>query len=183
MDKEYRYTECGLQNVVIRGMHVCADDDGDTVYCIRNVTGLHKVIAHCIITRTHSIKPEELRFLRTEMSLTRAELAELVKKDQQTIGRWERGETEIDQNAEYLIRTVAAERLAIDTNTTLENLARNCVPSAEFKVIEIDGTNPDHYRPLAARPAPPGSASPASLDHLLENTATSTTVWCRQSLT
>jgi DNA-binding transcriptional regulator YiaG len=150
METDYRYTECGLQNVVIRGMQVIVDDDGDETYCIRNVTGLHKVIAHCIITRTHSIKPEELRFLRTEMGLSRAELAELVKKDQQTIGRWERGETEIDQNAEYLIRTVAAERLGIDTSITLENLARRCVPSAEFTVMEIDGTNPDHYRPLAA---------------------------------
>lgn len=150
MDNEYRYTECGLPNVVIRGMQVIVDDDGEEVYCIRNVAGLHKVIAHCIITRTHSIKPDELRFLRTEMGLTRGELAELVKKDQQTIGRWERGETAIDQNAEFLIRTVAAERLEIDTNTTLEHLARRCVPSADFKVIEIDGTNPDQYRPLAA---------------------------------
>lgn len=150
MQTDYRYTECGLQNVVIHGMQVLIDEDGEETYCIRNVGGLHKVIAHCIITRSHSIKPEELRFLRTEMGLSRAELAELVKKDQQTIGRWERGETEIDQNAEYLIRSVAAERLNIDTSMTLEDLARRCVPSAGFEIIEIDGSNPDHYRPLAA---------------------------------
>lgn len=150
MDNKYRYTECGLPNVVIRGMQVIVDDGGEEVYCIRNVTGLHQVIAYCIIMHAYGIRPDELRFLRTEMGLTRGELAELVKKDQQTIGRWERGETVIDQNAEFLIRTVAAERLGIDTNTKLEQLARSCVPSADVKVIEIDGTDPDQYRPLAA---------------------------------
>jgi DNA-binding transcriptional regulator YiaG len=150
MGKEYRYTECGLENVIIHGMNIVIDDAGEEVYCIPNILGLHKVIAHCIITRTHGIKPEELRFLRTEIGLTQAELAELVKKDHQTIGRWERGERPIDQNAEYVIRTIAAERLSIDPKMTCEELARRCIPTAAFEAIEIDGTNPEHYRPLAA---------------------------------
>lgn len=150
MITEYRYTECGLDNVIIHGMDVLIDDAGDEVYCIPNILGLHKVIAHCIITRAHGIKPEELRFLRTEMGLTQAELAELVKKDHQTIGRWERGEKPIDQNAECVIRAVAAERLGINTEMTCEELARRCIPSAEFTAIVIDGRNPTDYRPLAA---------------------------------
>ncbi len=146
----YRYTECGLDNVTIHGMPICTDDVGEEVYCIQNIVGLHKVIAYCIITGVHGLRPEELRFLRTEMGLTQAELAEIVKKDHQTIGRWERGEKPIDQNAEYVIRTIAAERLEIDPKLSFQELARRCVPSAEAKTIEIDGSNPDEYRLLAA---------------------------------
>jgi DNA-binding transcriptional regulator YiaG len=146
---DYRYTECGLDNVMISGMNILVDDAGDEVYCIKNVTGLHKVIAHAIIARPHGITPDELRFLRTEMGLTQAELAQIVKKDGQTIGRWERGEKPIDENAEVVIRMVAAEKLGIDPQMTVEEMAARCIPSATFEIIEIDGSNPGNYR-LAA---------------------------------
>ncbi len=82
--------------------------------------------------------------------MTQAELARVVKKDHQTVGRWERGETEIDQNAEFVIRLLAAERLGIDPQITVEDLADRCVPSAEGSMIEIDGSDPQAYRPKAA---------------------------------
>lgn len=148
--REYRYTECGLNNVIIRGAETAIDDDGEEMYTIPNINGLHRVIAHSIITREHGIAPEELRFLRTEMGLTQAELAELVKKDHQTVGRWERGETPIDQNAELVVRMVAAERLAIAPQVSVEDLARRCVPTAHATLIAIDGSDPQHYRQLAA---------------------------------
>lgn len=150
MERDYRYTESGLENVNIRGMRTCVDDAGEEVYCIPNILGLHEVIAHCIITRSHGIRPEELKFLRTEMGLTQAELAQIVKKDHQTIGRWERGDNPIDQNAEALIRVIAAERLQIDPELPVEDIARRCIPAADFEAIVIDGSQPDHYRPIAA---------------------------------
>lgn len=146
----YRYTECGLDNVIIHGMKVIVDDAGDEVYGIPNIVGLHKVIAHCIIARSHGISPKELRFLRTEMGMTQAELAQIVKKDHQTIGRWERGDCPIDPNAEFVIRMVAAEKLNIDPRLSREEIIRRCVPTARFEAIEIDGTDPKKYRPLAA---------------------------------
>lgn len=146
----YRYTECGLDSVIIHGMKIIVDDAGEEVYSIPNVMGLHEVIAHSIITRSHGMKPEELRFIRTEMGLTQAELGEIVKKDHQTIGRWERGEKPIDQNAEYVIRMVAAERLKIDPKVSNEEIARRCTPTAQFRQIEIDGSDPSEYRLMAA---------------------------------
>jgi DNA-binding transcriptional regulator YiaG len=147
---DYRYTECGLDNVTIHGAEVLVDDAGDEVYCIRNVVGLHKVIAQCIITHGHGITPDELRFLRTEMGLTQAELAALVKKDHQTIGRWERGEKTIDQNAEALIRMIAAEKLEVAGDMSAEETAARCIPSAELEIIDIDGSNPEEYKQIAA---------------------------------
>lgn len=150
MERDYRYTECGLDNVIIEGMAVIIDDHGEEVYCVPNVNELHKVIAGCIIASRHGLTPDQLRFLRTEMAVTQAELAKLVKKDHQTIGRWERGEKPIDQNAEAVIRIVAAERLGIRPDISFEELAGRCVPTAESSEIKIDGSDPNNYRPLAA---------------------------------
>lgn len=148
--RDYRYTESGLDTVLIENMDVIVDDAGEEVYAIPNALGLHRVIAHCIITRRHSISARELRFLRTEMGLTQAELAQVVKKDHQTIGRWERAECPIDQNAELVIRVIAAERLGIDPKVPVEELARRCVPNAGVDVILIDGSNPEAYQAKAA---------------------------------
>jgi transcriptional regulator with XRE-family HTH domain len=146
----YRYTECGLDNVVIHGMSIIKDDAGNEVYELPNVNGLHKVIAHAIVTTGHGLTPNELRFLRTEMGMTQSELAVLVKKDHQTVGRWERGEVPIDPNAEVVIRLHAAEKLDLNLSESVETVAARAIPSGEFRRIDIDGRNPRHYRLKAA---------------------------------
>lgn len=146
---EYRYTECGLDNVVIKGVAPVVDDHGDKVFRIENINGLHKVIAHGVLEHRHSISGEELRFLRTEMGLTQAELATLVHCDAQTIARWEKGQTPIDPRAEAIIRMRATEVLGLDKYESVEDVARRCVPSARIELIRIDGSNPKRYR-LAA---------------------------------
>jgi DNA-binding transcriptional regulator YiaG len=146
----YHYTECGLDNVQLENVAVITDDDDEEVCEISNIVGLHRVIAACIIHHSRGISPKELRFLRTEMGMTQAELAEIVKKDHQTVGRWERGETMIDPNAEAVIRLLATERLKLDRAESVEELARHCVPAAEVQVITIDAGDPRHYRPLEA---------------------------------
>ena len=150
MTTSYHYVESGLDNVVIEGMAPCVDDAGEEVYFIANILGLHKVIAHGIITHVVGISPRELRFLRTEMGLTQAELANVVKKDHQTVGRWERGETPLDQNAEAVIRAIAAQRLEIDPELSMEEIAERCVPSAAVVRIIIDGSDPSDYKLKAA---------------------------------
>lgn len=150
MMEKYHYTESGLDNVLIEGIQRCTDDAGDDVLTIPNINGLHRLLATMIITRTHGILPKEIRFLRTEMGMTQAELAALVKKDHQTIGRWERGETPIEQNAEFVLRVIARERLKLPEQPSAEKMAGWCVPSADPKLLEVDGSDPDHYRPLAA---------------------------------
>lgn len=147
---EYRYDECGLDTVVIHNMRVIVDDAGEEIYCIPNITSLHKVIAAALINRRHGLLPKELRFLRTELGLTQAELGQLVKKDHQTIGRWERGETPLDENAEVVIRAHAAEALGIAREGGIDELARRCVPSAQIEAIEIEAADPANYKLLAA---------------------------------
>lgn len=146
---EYRYTECGLDNVIIAGVSFVSDDAGEAVVRIPNVNGLHRAIALAIITRKAMMNGGELRFLRSEMGMTQAELAAMIHREPLTISRWERAETEIDANAETLIRLHAIERLELEVDDEVSAISGWSIPSAVQKPILIDGSDPDHYQ-LAA---------------------------------
>jgi transcriptional regulator with XRE-family HTH domain len=146
----YRYTECGLDNVEIDGVAFVTDDSGEPVVRIPNVNGLHQAIALGIVSRPHGMSGKELRFLRTEMGMTQAELADMIHREPLTISRWERNESPIDSNAETLIRAYAIEVLNLDVEASIRDLSGWSVPSASEEQIQIDGSDPHNYRPIAA---------------------------------
>ncbi len=118
----YHYTESGLDHVYITGLNPLIDDDGDEVIEIPYVAGLHAEIARGIILSKGAIDGKEIRFLRTEMGMTQAQLAEIVDVDSQTVGRWEREETSISSTAELVIRRIAGERLVDAFDESMERL-------------------------------------------------------------
>ena len=146
--KVYRYTECGLDNVFLEGVDVQQDDHGDEVYSIENILSLHKVIAHAIIGRRGGLSGPELRFLRSEMGLTQEELAKRLGCTRVTISRWERDEETMNLNAEVVVKLLAAEKMGIDPDMSIEDMALNSDWSAQVTEIRIDGSDPDHYRPI-----------------------------------
>ncbi|MBL4615898.1 MAG: hypothetical protein JKY27_13655 [Magnetovibrio sp.] len=150
VDKPYRYAECGLENVYVHGLSPLTDDEGEEVYGIQNVNGLHKAIASSIVTYSAAMSGKQLRFLRTEMGFTQAEVGKMVHKEALTVGRWEREECPIDTNADTIIRLVAIERLSLKPELSVEDLAGLSVQKAAPHVIDIDGEDPKNYRPLAA---------------------------------
>ncbi|MEW9808584.1 helix-turn-helix domain-containing protein [Mesorhizobium marinum] len=147
----HHYTESGLQNVFIDGLEFVIDDDGDEIITIPAVNELHHVIALGIVSHKHGMSGDELRFLRTEMGYTQAELAELVHHDKQSIGRWERGEYEIDSTAEAIIRRLAIEKLHLDTDSGIDELSRRSIPTVQPQPINIKMANDNGgYELLAA---------------------------------
>ena len=146
----YRYTACGLDNVFIYGMIPVVDDEGQEVYGVKRIGSLHRAIALQIVVRANSMDGKELRFIRTEMGMTQAELGKLLHKEALTVGRWERGETPIDANAETVIRIMAIEELKLTPDVSTGELASFSVPTAQPRLIDIDGSDPENYRPLAA---------------------------------
>ena len=148
--KAYHYVDSGLDNVFIEGADFLADDAGEACILIRNVNGLHKAIAHGIVTRRSSMNGGELRFLRSEMGMTQAELAELLHREALAVSRWERGEIVIDGNAEAVVRLLAMERLALPDRAGVQEIAGWCRPSAETPPIVIDGRDPSNYQPKIA---------------------------------
>lgn len=140
MAYDHHYTECGLMNVYISGIEKMVDDDGDEVIVIPAVNDLHHIIAEGIVSHGKGISGAELRFLRSEMGLTQAELAILVHKDKQTIGRWERSETDIDGVAEALIRKLAIEKLLLKVDLGMDQLSLRSVSTAVDQPIKIHVT-------------------------------------------
>lgn len=133
----YHYTECGLINVFIEGLKPVTDVDGDESIEVPAINGLHFAIAEAIVKHEKGISGGELRFLRSEMGYTQAELASIVHVDKQTIGRWERGEFSIEGPAETVIRRLAIEKLVLHYEEGLEKLARSSVSTATPQPINI----------------------------------------------
>jgi transcriptional regulator with XRE-family HTH domain len=146
----YHYAECGLDNVVIDGVSFVTDDGGERVISIPNVNGLHKSIGLGIVSRKHAMSGKELRFIRTELGMTQAELANMIHREPLTISRWERNETPIDANAETLIRVHAIEVLELPVEAGVDEISGWSIPSAVEEVINIDGSDPSNYRPKRA---------------------------------
>ncbi|KQP63959.1 helix-turn-helix domain-containing protein [Methylobacterium sp. Leaf112] len=141
----YRYKESGLDNVYIEGGNLVEDDAGEECVTIPNINGLHQAIAHGIVIKQSAITGPELRFLRTEMGMTQAQLAAIVHREPLAVSRWERNEIEIDSNAEAIIRLGAIEALNLPESGVRE-IAGWCVPSAETAPIRIDGSDPTNYK-------------------------------------
>lgn len=143
---DYRYDECGLDNVILKDLTVLTDDDGEDVITIPSVGLLHHVLIMEIASKESGMQPNELRFVRTEFGLTQAELAALVGRDVQTIGRWERGEHPIDKAAEIVLRAKVLETTG--GILKMEELARRTLASASQPPFLIDASNPAHYKPI-----------------------------------
>ena len=150
MEKEYRYTASGLDNVILVGLEECTDDHGEKCVTIPNINKLHEAIAMSVLTRRGGMTGAELKFVRTLMGMTQAELGKIVNREALTIGRWERGEFENDPNAEAIIRLVTAERLQLKLDAPIEDVTGWCFQTADTPAIRIDARDPDNYRPLAA---------------------------------
>lgn len=150
MSAEYRYTACGLDNVILVGLDECVDDHGEHCVTIPKVNMLHKAIAMGILKRQGGMTGAELKFLRTMMGLTQAELGKIVNREALTIGRWERGQFENDPNAETIIRLVAAERLKLELEVPIEEVTGWCLQTADNSSIRIDASNPNNYHLIAA---------------------------------
>mgnify|MGYP006276521787 CR=1 FL=1 len=146
---DYQYDECGLDNVVLEHFPVQVDDEGDEVVTIPNVNLLHRVLVGAVAIKSGGLKPKEIRFLRSELGMSQAELARLVGRDGQTVGRWERGECPLDQAAEMVIRMKAIEHVD-RRELSIAELAERSVYSAVERPIRIEASDPSRYRPVAA---------------------------------
>ena len=126
--QDYHYTECGLDNVLIAGMPVVKDDDGDVIIDIPNINLLHAMIVLELAEKQGSWTALELKFVRSELGFTQSELGEIIDKDRQTVARWEKDEADIENNAEIVMRLMVLEYLISLDVLKKENEAPKQVP-------------------------------------------------------
>lgn len=141
----YNYSECGISNVMIYGIKPCVDDNGETVISIRNIEGLHRAIAQAVVQKKGKMTAEELRFLRTEMEETQSVLAKMIGYERLQIARWEKGESNIPQAVDMLMRTLAIQKLFQNKGPLLEETSKNISEPADdgLKIQAVE----DDYRP------------------------------------
>lgn len=146
----YHYKACGLDNVIVEGVNIVQDDAGESTISIVAVGRLHRAIATMVVTKPNALNGKEMRFLRTEMSMTQAELANILRRESLTISRWERGENPIEETADALVRLLANETLELGVELTVADVTGWTTASATSAPFRIDGSDPTDYRPLAA---------------------------------
>lgn len=137
----YHYTECGLDNIIIEADFITIDDQGEKIVTIPAIGHLHNTIAQGLIGQENALSGTEIRFLRTEMGMTQAELALLLHRDTQTVGRWERGEVALDATQDIFIRQLAAEKLDLALEKSVQKQSQKVVPKAHREPIHIQLTN------------------------------------------
>ena len=136
----YHYTECGLDNIIIEADLIAIDDKGEKIVTIPAIGQLHNIIAQGLVAQENALSGTEIRFLRTEMGMTQAELAQLLHRDTQTVGRWERGEVALNATQDIFIRQLAAEKLQLFIEKSVERQSRKVTPKAYREPIHIQLT-------------------------------------------
>lgn len=144
----YRYKASGLDNVILESVDFVHDDAGERVVSIPNIEGLHRAIAEAVVQKPSALTGREWRFLRTEMELTQAQLAEIMKREALTISRWERAETDIEPMADTLLRLLVIERLKLDLDLSVEQVSRWAIAGVGGEPFRIDGSNPAAYQAM-----------------------------------
>lgn len=109
--KAYHYTESGLDTVyLLNGYEIVGTSKGKGVV-IQNLDGLHKAIGVDIISNNKKLSGTEFRYLRTELLMSQALLAQLLHVKELTIARWEKGQTKIPFTADATIRWLYQEHI------------------------------------------------------------------------
>lgn len=103
-DAPLHYTMCGLDDIYLMNGFTQRQTGNGAGISISNIDGLHQAIGLALVTDKKALTPKELRFLRKEMNLTQAELAQRLGLSDQQVARWEKGESEISGPAEKLTR-------------------------------------------------------------------------------
>ncbi len=109
-EKHYRYTECGLSNVVIEDavkVTTC-ERCGETYTGIPAIEELHRQIAAAVIRKKGRLAPAEIRFLRKWLGWSGVDFAKRTGTKPETVSRWENGKALMGPQADRLLRLLVA---------------------------------------------------------------------------
>jgi putative transcriptional regulator len=110
-DQTYHYTESGLDTVYLLNGYEIVKSARGTGVKIQDVDGLHVAIGRSIIENKKKLSGSEFRFLRTELLMSQAALAQLLHVKELTIARWEKGQTKIPVTADATLRLLYQEHI------------------------------------------------------------------------
>src|SRR5262249_10238492 len=134
----YRYTLCGLDNVYLLNGYQIHDTPYGAGVSIVDVDGLHRAIAHELISHTRALGGREVRFLRKELELSQAGLAHLMEVTPQTVARWEKGQTVVPGPVDRLIRLLYVDHIGgnPEVRKLLDHIGEIDLPTRRQRVFE-----------------------------------------------
>jgi len=105
----YHYTESGLLNVYLKNGVTVEEIDGEEYTSIDDMNVLHSAIAQVVVDSNRPLAYEEFKFLRIEMNVSQKMLATRFGVDEQTIARYEKGQTKIPRTTDAALRALYME--------------------------------------------------------------------------
>lgn len=113
----YHYTMCGLDYVHLRSGYRTHKTEYGKGVAVEHADALDRVIAGYVVTSDARLRGQEVRFLRSLMNFSQAELALYLGIKRITVARWESApNTPIPGPADRTIRIVAAKELYGEKN-------------------------------------------------------------------
>ena len=139
----YHYTESGLQHVWLRNGYIKHRTPHGPAVSFVDVQGLHRAIGHGIALRAR-LTGAELRFLRKEMLLSQAALAQMLGCTEQNVSLWER-RGRMPRTAERMVCLLYLEH--VDGNVKIRELIDNVKdvdeqPQTKLILEEVKGRWP-----------------------------------------
>jgi putative transcriptional regulator len=122
----YRYTDSGLDNVILENGYEVHETKYGRGVSIHDTEGLHRVIGRWLIELPKLLTGAELRFLRLEMDLSQARLADILGSTEQNVRRWEKSRTRpIAGPADRLMRALYSQYSGgdVDVRRMVDRLA------------------------------------------------------------
>lgn len=126
----FHYVACGLNNIWLEnGYTIHKSVNGGESFHIEDIKGLHIAIARTLTEKESVLANDEIRFIRTELAMSRKALGELLGISPETIKKWESGENAIPKASDALLRRLFLEnhdgdgtvRMLLDTINRIEN--------------------------------------------------------------
>jgi DNA-binding transcriptional regulator YiaG len=106
----FHYTACGLPNIwLANGFTETFAEDGAAFFNITGIRELHTVIAHNLTEKESPLTGAELRFLRSELKMSRKTLGDLIGYSDEAIKKWESDTNPLPKLADASVRKLFLE--------------------------------------------------------------------------
>lgn len=105
-DDPLHYTDCGLDNIYLMNGFEVEVIDGEEFFTVKDIDGLHEAIGLHIVLEKKAPTGSEMRFLRTEMGLSQADLASKLGVSDQSVARWEKGHVDVPGTAVFAFKVL-----------------------------------------------------------------------------
>jgi putative zinc finger/helix-turn-helix YgiT family protein len=148
--EEYRYRECGLDNVYVKGVGIFRCQCGEEYVQLPGVQEVHNQIASELLSKSSLLTGAEFKFLRKWLGLTSEEMAQVLGLTRVTVSR--RENQGISSAADRMVRLLAASMKNIRVNAQRLFRTISDKPARDFKIV-IDMFKPHRSSATSPREA------------------------------